>query len=130
MGLKRTKNIIDWINHIGRIVQLCRLLHQSRCHLCFDKKLLLCSHETPQQSVTGTGNFSFFLVTGKKSWNRYWKNLVPEKVPEPVLEKNFSIIFEFRRFIMGTGTGTRNFSFILVVSEKFGTEKKSRNWYW
>ena len=47
---------------------------------------------------TGTGNsryreFLIFLVvsekigTGKKSRNRYWKNLVPEKVSEPVSEK-------------------------------------------
>ena len=91
--------------------------------------------------------------TGKKSRNRYRKNLVPEKVSEPVSEKfgtgkrsrnryRKNLVpelifvaknFEFRRFIMGTGTGTGNFSFFLVVSEpvseKFGTGKKSRNRY-
>ena len=58
--------------------------------------------------------------------NRYRKNLVPELI-------FVAKIFEFRRFIMGTGTGTGNFSFFLVVSEpvseKFGTGKKSRNRY-
>ena len=64
--------------------------------------------------------------TGKRSRNRYRKNLVPELI-------FVAKIFEFRRFIMGTGTGTGNFSFFLVVSEpvseKFGTGKKSRNRY-
>merc|ERR1712218_60093 len=65
--------------------------------------------------------------TGKRSRNRYRKNLVPEQI-------FVAIFFEFGKFIMGTGTGTGNFSFFLVVSEpvseKFGTGKKSRNRYW
>ena len=64
--------------------------------------------------------------TGKRSRNWYRKKLVPELI---FVAKNI----EFRRFIMGTGTGTGNFSFFLVVSEpvseKFGTGKKSRNRY-
>ena len=58
--------------------------------------------------------------------NRYRKNLVPELI-------FVAKMFVFRTFIMGTGTGTGNFSFFLVVSEpvseKFGTGKKSRNRY-
>ena len=58
--------------------------------------------------------------TGKRSRNRYRKNLVPEQI-------FVAIFFEFGKFIMGTGTGTGNFSFFLVVSapvsEKFGTGK-------
>ena len=76
--------------------------------------------------------------TGKKFWNWYWKNLLPEKVPEPVLEKfdtgtdfrrqNLEIlnIYSWLRHRIGIGTG----NFFLVVSEpvsvKFGTVKK---WY-
>ena len=60
--------------------------------------------------------------TGKKSRNRYRKNLVPELI-------FVAKILEFRWFLMGTGTGIGNFSFFLVVSEKFGTGKKSRNRY-
>ena len=43
--------------------------------------------------------------TGKRSRNRYRKNLVPELIFVAFY------LFEFRRFIMGTGTGTGNFSF-------------------
>ena len=97
------------------------------------------------------------IGTGKKSRNRYRKNLVPEKslgtgigkiwyrkkVSEPVSE-NFGTGTDFRRQNLGIlkiyngyryriGTGTGNFSFFLVVSEpvseKFGTGKKSRNRY-
>ena len=51
----------------------------------------LCEPEcdVPVPGIPGTGNFFIFLVvsvpvsenigTGKKSWNRYRKNLVPEK---------------------------------------------------
>ena len=64
--------------------------------------------------------------TGKRSRNRYRKNLVPELI-------FVAKFFDFRRIIMGTGTGTGNFSFFLVVSEpvseKNGTGKKSWNRY-
>ena len=56
--------------------------------------------------------------TGKRSRNRYRKNLVPELI-------FVAKFFEFRRLTIGTGI--RNFSFFLVVSEpvleKFGTRK-------
>ena len=64
--------------------------------------------------------------TGKRSRNRYRKNLVPELI-------FVAKILEFRTFLVGTGTGTRNFKFFLVVSEpvsgKFGIGKNSRNRY-
>ena len=56
--------------------------------------------------------------TGKRSRNRYRKNLVLELI-------FVAKMFVFGTFIVGTGTGTGNFSFFLVVSEsvseKFGT---------
>ena len=80
------------------------------------------------------------IGTGKKSRNRYRKNLVPEKGLRTGIGKIwyrsrffFNNVLEFRTFIIGIGTGTGNFSFFLVVSEpvseKFGTGKKYRNRY-
>ena len=75
------------------------------------------------------------IGTGKKSRNRYRKNLVPEKVWESVSEKfgtgnvsepaseKFGTRTDFRRIILGNGYRYREFSFFLVVSEKFGTGK-------
>ena len=79
----------------------------------------------PECDVPVPGIFHFFggigkIGTGKKSRNRYRKNLVPEKVSEPVSEK------------FGTGKKSRNwYRKNLVpkkvpepVSEIFGTGKK------
>ena len=59
------------------------------------------------QSVTYRYREFFISVlekfgTGKKSRNRYRKNMVPELI-------FVAKILEFRRFLMGTGTGTGNF---------------------
>ena len=71
------------------------------------------------------------IDTGKSLGTGIGKIWYGKKVSEPVSEKfgtgaDFvAKILEFRRFLIGTGTGTGNFLFFQVVSEKFGTEKVS-----
>ena len=69
----------------------------------------------PECDVPVPGILIFFGDIGKKWYQK--------KVSEPISEKFgtgtdfFRIFFEFRTIIMGTSTGTGNFSFFLVVSE-------------
>ena len=87
------------------------------------------------------------IGTGKKSRNRYPKNLVPEKSPgtgigkiwyrkkvsEPVSDKfgtgtyfrrqNLGILKIYKGYRYRIGAGTGKFSFFQVVSENFGTGK-------
>ena len=73
--------------------------------------------------------------TGKSLGTGIGKIWYRKKVSELVSDKFgtgadfFAKILEFKRFLMDIGTGTGNFSFFLVVSEKFGTGKKYRYRY-
>ena len=73
--------------------------------------------------------------TGKSLGTGIGKIWYRKKVSELVSDKFgtgadfFAKILEFKSFLMDIGTGTGNFLFFLVVSEKFGTGKKYRYRY-